>query len=99
MDLHMSPGDREVIPLRALATAGYRWTVSVEGPDPDAIAVELTLGELPPGSPPGRSVPEQAVITARHPGTAIARLEQRRPGEDEGQPASTLEVRVEVTSR
>ena len=95
-DLTLRVGEREVLPLRSLATAGYRWQASVEGPDPDAIAVELSRGELPPGAPPGLSVPESAVITALKPGHAVVHLEQRRPWEGSKPPALTVELHVEV---
>jgi predicted secreted protein len=87
-------GEQRVIPLRALATAGYRWFASVGGPRPEAVEVELRRGELPPASPPGQSVPEEALLSGRSPGRASVRLELRRPWET--LPVETIELEVEV---
>ena len=94
--LTLAVGEQRAIPLRALATAGYQWSQSVSGPDPTAIAVEIHRGELPPGTPPGRSASEEAIVHGLHPGRATVRLEQRRPWERDQPPAQTLELRVEV---
>ena len=95
--LELAVGERSVVPLRALATAGYSWSVAVGGPDPDAVAVDVQRGEIPAGAPPGRSVPEAAVVRGVAPGSAFVRLEQRRRWESAGKPAATVELDVEVT--
>jgi predicted secreted protein len=95
--LELAVGESRTVPLRALATAGYSWSVAVDGPDPDAIAVDVQRGDVPPGAPPGRSAPESAVVRALAPGSAFVRLEQRRPWESAGKPAATVELDVEVT--
>ena len=95
--LTLSVGERRVLPLRALSTAGYRWSGSVSGPEPAAIALEVRRGELTPGGPPGPSAPEEAVVRGLRPGRAVVRLEQRRPWEDARAPAQVLELQVEVT--
>lgn len=94
--LTLAVGERRAIPLRALATAGYQWSQSVGGPDPAAIAVEIRRGELPAGTPPGRSAPEEAMVQGLHPGHATVRLEQRRPWEQDTPPARTLHLHIEV---
>ena len=95
--LTLRVGEEHSIPLPALATAGYRWSGSVGGPEPVAVALEVRRGEPPAGAPPGRSAPEEAVVQGVRPGRAVVRLEQRRPWED-GAPASLVEVRVEVSA-
>jgi predicted secreted protein len=92
----LSVGEQRVVPLRALSTAGYRWSGSVSGPDPAAIALEVRRGELAPGGPPGPSAPEEAVVRGVQPGRAVVRLEQRRPWENAQDPADVLELEVEV---
>jgi predicted secreted protein len=94
--LTLAVGEERVVPLRALATAGYRWSGSVSGPDPTAIALEVRRGEIAPGTPPGRSAPEEAVVRALQPGRAMVRLEHRRPWERAQAPAEVLELQVEV---
>lgn len=95
--LELAVGESRVVPLRALATAGYSWSLSVGGPNPDAVAVDVQRGEIPPGAPPGRSVPEAAVVRGVAPGSAFVRLEQRRRWESAGKPAETVELHVQVT--
>jgi predicted secreted protein len=94
--IELRPGEQRSVPLKGSATAGYQWFASVGGPDPDAIAVEIRRGDLPPGSPPGRSVPEEALISGLEPGRALARLEQRRPWEKDALPAELIEVDARV---
>ena len=94
--LTLSVGEQRIVPLRALSTAGYRWSGSVSGPDPAAITLEVRRGELAPGGPPGPSAPEEAVVRGLQPGRAVVRLEQRRPWEDAQPPAEVLELQVEV---
>ena len=94
--LILSVGEQRVVPLRALSTAGYRWSGSVSGPEPTAIALEVRRGEIAPGGPPGPSAPEEAVVRGLRPGRAVVRLEQRRPWEETQAPAETLELQVEV---
>jgi predicted secreted protein len=94
--LSLAVGEKRAVPLRALATAGYQWSQSVSGPDPTAIAVEIHRGELPPGTPPGRSAPEEAIVHGLHPGQATVRLQQRRPWERDQPPADTLDLHIEV---
>lgn len=94
--LTLAVGEQRAVALRALATAGYQWSQSVSGPDPTAIAVEIHRGELPPGTPPGRSASEEAIVHGLHPGQAFVRLEQRRPWERDQPPARTLDLHVEV---
>ena len=95
--LELAVGERRTVPLRALATAGYSWSVSVDGPDPGAIAVDVQRGEVPAGAPPGRSAPEAAVVRGLAPGSAFVRLEQRRPWESAGKPVATVELHVHVS--
>ena len=84
--LELAVGESRTVPLRALATAGYSRSVAVGGPDPDAIAVDVQRGEIPAGAPPGRSVPEAAVVRGVASGSAFVRLEQRRRWESAGKP-------------
>ena len=84
------------IALKSLAMAGYRWQGAVSGPDPDAVRLELHPGELPAGSKPGHSAPEEAILRGIRPGRAIVRLQQRRPWERESPAAELLELEVEV---
>lgn len=95
--LELAVGESRTVPLRALATAGYSWSVAVGGPDPDAIAVDVQRGEIPSGAPPGRSVPEAAVVRGVASGSAFVRLEQRRRWESAGTAAETVELHVQVT--
>jgi predicted secreted protein len=95
--LELAVGESRTVPLRALATAGYSWSVAVDGPDTDAIAVDVQRGDVPPGAPPGPSAPEAAVVRGLAPGSAFVRLEQRRPWESAGEPAATVELDVQVT--
>ncbi len=76
--------------------AGYQWQGEVAGPDPAAVRLELHRGDLPAGTRPGVSAPEEAVLRGVHPGHATVRLQQRRPWERESPPAEVLELEVEV---
>jgi hypothetical protein len=95
--LDLSVGERRVVPLQSLATAGYRWRARVEGDDPGSVEVELRLAALEPTAPLGRSRPEEAVVAAVRPGRAIVRLEQRRPWEAGAPPHATIDLEVDVT--
>jgi predicted secreted protein len=97
--LSLAMGEESVVGLRSLAMAGYRWSASVGGDDPEAVAVELRRGELPAGSRPGASAPEEAVVHGVRPGHALVRLEQRRPWEPDNPPAQEIELRVEVRGK
>jgi predicted secreted protein len=92
----LAVGGERRLPLPSLAMAGYRWSVSVSGEDTGAVTLQLRRGELRPGSKPGLSAPEEAVVRGIRPGRALVRLEQRRPWESEQPPAQLLEVKVEV---
>jgi predicted secreted protein len=94
--LTLAVGEQRVIPLRALSTAGYRWSGAVSAADPPAIALEVRRGNPPPGAPPGQSAPEEAVVRGIRQGKALVRLEQRRPWEHTLAPAQVLEIKVEV---
>jgi predicted secreted protein len=96
--IELRAGQQRSLPLRGAATAGYRWFASVGGPDPDAIGVEVRRGDLPPGTAPGHSVPEEATITALKPGRALARLELRRPWEPEDRVAEAVEIEADVVA-
>jgi hypothetical protein len=76
--------------------AGYRWSGSVEGPDPGAVELELRRGETSPGAKPGASAPEEAVLRGIRSGRAVVRLEQRRPWERDQPAADVLELKVDV---
>ena len=92
----LAVGGERRLPLPSLAMAGYRWSGSVSGEDTGAVALHLRRGEFQPGSKPGLSAPEEAVLRGIRPGRAVVRLEQRRPWESEQPPAQLLEVKVEV---
>jgi predicted secreted protein len=96
--MELQTGEQRSLPLKGAATAGYRWLASVGGPEPDAISVVVRRGDLPPGAPPGQSVPEAALITALKPGHALARLELRRPWEPEDRVAEAIEIDAAVTA-
>jgi predicted secreted protein len=93
--LRLGIGEQRTIPLRALATAGYRWSGSVGGDDPGAVALEVRRGEAPAAAPPGRSAPEEAVVRGVRAGRAVVRLEQRRSWE-RGPAAEVVRLDVEV---
>ena len=76
--------------------AGYQWHGAVGGPDPEAVRLELQRGELPAGSKPGVSAPEEAILRGIRPGRAIVRLQQRRSWEREAPPTEVVELEVEV---
>jgi predicted secreted protein len=90
-------GEEHRIALRGLATAGYRWSGAIDGPDPGAVALELHRGELETAVKPGVSTPEEAVVRGVHAGKAIVHLAHRRPWETDAPPAQLIELRVEVT--
>jgi predicted secreted protein len=89
-------GEERTVPLSSLAMAGYRWSGSVEGPDPQAVELELRRGEVSPAAKTGASAPEEAVLRGLRAGRAVVRLEQRRPWERDQPPAGTVELQVEV---
>ena len=97
--LKLAVGESRTFPLASLAMAGYRWSGSVGGDDPGAVAFEVRRAALPPSIKPGLAVPEEAVVSAIRPGRAVACLEQRRSWEDQGAPALRVEVQVEVGGR
>lgn len=92
----LAVGEEHAVPLSSLAMAGYRWSGTVEGPEPAAVTVELRRGEASPALRAGASVPEEAVLRGIRPGRAVVRLEQRRPWERDQPPAGMLELHVEV---
>ena len=92
LTLHV--GERHTIALRALATAGYRWSGSVGGAEPAAVALEVRRGEASPDAPPGASAPEEAVLQGMASGRASVRLELGRPWERV--PAEVIDLDVEV---
>ena len=77
--------------------AGYRWSGSVQGPDPGAVELELRRDEPSPAPRAGESAPESAVLQGVMPGRAVIRLEQRRPWERDQPPADVIELQVEVS--
>ncbi|MGZ4183591.1 MAG: protease inhibitor I42 family protein [Solirubrobacteraceae bacterium] len=89
-------GEERTLPLSSLAMAGYRWSGSVQGPDPGAVTLELRRGEPSPAARAGASAPESALLRGVRPGLAVVRLEQRRPWERDQPPADVLELQVEV---
>lgn len=95
-EITLAIGEKRSIPLSSLAMAGYRWSGSLEGPDPGAVELELARGELSPGTRPGVSVPEEAVLRGVRPGRAVVHLEQRRAWEHDQPPAQVVELEVEV---
>lgn len=76
--------------------AGYRWSGSVQGPDPGAVELEVRRGEAAPGARVGASAPEEAVLRGVQSGRAVVRLEQRRPWERDQPPAKMIELEVTV---
>ena len=89
-------GEERTLPLSSLAMAGYRWSGSVQGPDPGAVALELRRCESSPAPRAGESAAESALLRGVRPGRAVVRLEQRRPWEHDQPPADTIELLVEV---
>jgi predicted secreted protein len=92
----LSVGEEHVLALASLAMAGYKWSGSVSGADAGAVALVLRRGELPAGSNPGVSAPEEAVLRGVRPGRALVRLELRRPWERDQPAAQRVEVQIEV---
>jgi predicted secreted protein len=92
----LAVGEERTFPLTSLATAGYRWSGSVEGQDPQAVELEVRRGEASPAARVGPSAPEAALLRGVRPGRAIVRLEQRRPWETDRPPAQVVELQVEV---
>jgi predicted secreted protein len=91
--------EEHVVSLASLAMAGYRWSASVSGADPEAVSVQLRRGEIDASRRPGASVPEEAVLRGVAPGVAHVRLEQRRSWERDQPPAQTREFDVTVRPR
>jgi len=89
-------GEERTLPLRSLATAGYQWSGSISGADPEAVTLELRRGNPPTGSKPGLSAPEEVVLRGMRPGRALVRLQQRRPWEHDQPAAQLLELQVDV---
>jgi predicted secreted protein len=96
-EITLAVGEERIVPLSSLAMAGYRWSGSVEGPDPVAVGLELRRGEISPAARVGASTPEEAVLRGVRPGRAVVRLEQRRPWEADRPPAEVVELHVEVS--
>jgi predicted secreted protein len=92
----LSVGEERALALTGLAMAGYRWSGAVSGDDPGAVSLTVRRGELPTGAKPGAGVPEQAVLHGVRAGSALVRLELRRPWEAERAPARQIELTVEV---
>jgi predicted secreted protein len=92
----LAKGEQRTLSLRSLAMAGYQWSGSVSGADPGAVTLELRRGEPPPGSKPGLSAPEEAVLRGIRPGRAVVHLQQRRPWERDQPAAQLVELQVEV---
>ena len=76
--------------------AGYRWSGSVQGPDPGAVKLELRRDEPSPAARAGESALESAVLRGVRPGRAVVRLEHRRPWERDQPPADVIELQVDV---
>jgi len=89
-------GEQRTLPLTSLAMAGYRWSSSVSGANPEAITLDLRRGDLPACSKPGVSAPEEIVLRGIRPGRALVRLQQRRPWEHNQPAAQHIELHVEV---
>jgi predicted secreted protein len=98
-DVVLATGEEQRVVLRSLAMAGYRWSASVGGPDAGAVTVEVRRGELNTAAKPGVSAPEEVVLRGVHPGSAIVRLEQRRPWERDARAAQVVELRIQVRAR
>ena len=95
-EIALKVGEERRLPLSSLAMAGYRWSGSVQGPDPGAVELELRRDEPSPVARAGESAPESAVLRGVMPGRAVIRLEQRRPWERDQPPADVIELQVEV---
>ena len=92
----MTVGEERTLRLASLAMAGYRWSGSVQGPDPGVVQLEFRRDEPSPAPKAGESAPESAVLRGVRPGRAMVRLEQRRPWEHEQPPADVIELQVAV---
>jgi predicted secreted protein len=83
--LELAVGERRVVELPGLGTAGYVWDHEITG-ESDVVDVQWTRGD-PPGSAPrpvGMSAPEVATIRAVRPGAVVVRLYQHRRWEPPG---------------
>jgi predicted secreted protein len=88
-------GQDHEIRLAGLRTAGYQWSFDIEGAQ-EAIRVRKSWGPTP-GNLVGYSADEVFTITARRPGRATVRFEQRRSWEKRSPPvhrAAIVRVRV-----
>jgi predicted secreted protein len=87
-------GEAHELRLHGMASAGYHWSCEVEGGS-EVVEVAKRWGDLPPGSV-GTSAEEIFTVSARRPGRARLRFDQRRPWEGDEPPVETLEAIVEV---
>ena len=94
--LGLRAGEEETIRLPGRGTVGYAWTVSVLGDADGVVSVRQVDSVHEPGLPPGESVDDVFVVTAREPGRARVHFEQRRPWEAGGEALATHDLDVVV---
>jgi predicted secreted protein len=89
-------GETETIRLPGRGTAGYALTVAISAGGDDVVGVSEVGGGDGDVGPPGASREHTFVLTARRPGTAVVRFEQRRPWEHDAEPLESHDVEVVV---
>ena len=82
-------GERVLIELPVMATAGYRW-VATWGSD----VAELARAETRPGGPVGAKSIHEIELVAARPGTGTLRLEYKRPWENVEGERRSIEIVV-----
>jgi predicted secreted protein len=103
LNITLAVGSSYTLELPGHGSAGYVWEMSLAG---DAASVEVShaTGAAPPPPPPGGpppssySVTDSFVVSARAPGTAIVRLERRRPWEKTAPARETVILTVVVAA-
>jgi predicted secreted protein len=92
--VELQVGEQHSIKLAGLGTAGYRWRPEQLN-DSDIAEVRATSAPEP-GSAVGASADEVFEIRALKPGSTNVRFAQRRPWEEDGQPANEHIVELHV---
>jgi predicted secreted protein len=95
--IELRKGERSIVKLKGLGSAGYRWESTVD--DPRLVYVERLVAERDSQQPaPGSwSQDEQFCLIGANVGETVVRFSQRRPFDRSKPPMATREIAVRVT--
>jgi predicted secreted protein len=94
-EIELRKGERSIVTLKGLGSAGYRWSFTVD--DPRIVRVEhIAVTKKPGDFPPSHSLDEQFAITGRVTGETVVRFSLARPFEQAKPPIATREILAHV---